>query len=114
VSQIQEVNLAFPPILDIEGSTKEISPEQFKKYEPIYIDWLEQVEKFTGHRPMVSCCYDFYMAYGKNSKLKQHDFWIASYGSDVFPSSCRLRQISDRGRIAGWNADVDIDVLMYK
>jgi GH25 family lysozyme M1 (1,4-beta-N-acetylmuramidase) len=54
------------------------------------------------------------MAYGKNSKLKQYDFWIASYGSNVFPSSCRLRQISDRGRIAGWNADVDIDVLMYK
>ena len=114
LNQIQEVNLAFPPILDIEGSTKEISPEQFKKYEPIYIDWLEQVEKFTGHRPMVYCCYDFYMAYGKNSKLNQYDFWIASYGSNVFPASCRLRQVSDRGRIAGWNADVDIDVLIYK
>ena len=56
LKQIQEVNLAFPPILDIEGSTKEISPEQFQHFEPIYIDWLEQVEKFTGHRPMVYCC----------------------------------------------------------
>ncbi len=113
VQQIQEVNLAFPPILDIEGSTKEISPDQFKEYEPIYLDWLEKVEHFTGYRPMIYCCYNFYMAYGKNSKLNQYDFWIASYSSNDFPASCRLRQITDRGRIAGWNSNVDIDVLMY-
>ena len=113
LKQIEEVKLAFPPILDIEGSTKEISLEQFIQYEPIYLEWLDKVEHFTGSRPMIYCCYDFYMAYGRTSKLNQYDFWIASYSSNDFPASCRLRQISDRGRIAGWNANVDIDVLMY-
>jgi hypothetical protein len=113
LKQIQEVNLEFPPILDIEGSTKEISSEQFQEYEPIYLEWLEKVERFTGRRPLVYCCYDFYMAYGRKSRLNQYDFWIASYGSNEFPASCRLRQITDRGRVAGWNANVDIDVLLY-
>ena len=113
VQQIQEVKLAFPPILDIEGSTKEISAEQFREYEPIYLEWLEMVEHFTGRRPMIYCCYDFYMAYAQNSRLKDYDFWIATYGSANFPSSCRLRQITDKGKIAGWNADVDIDVLLH-
>lgn len=113
LKQIQEVNLEFPPILDIEGSTKEISSEQFLEYEPIYLEWLEKVERFTGRRPLVYCCYDFYMAYGRKSRLNQYDFWIATYGSNEFPTSCRLRQITDRGRVAGWNANVDIDVLLY-
>lgn len=113
LKQIEEVKLAFPPILDIEGSTKEISPEQFKQYEPIYLEWLEKVEHYIGRRPMIYCCYDFYMAYGRKSKLNQYDFWIAAYQSNDFPASCRLRQISETGRIAGWNEYVDIDVLLY-
>jgi lysozyme len=113
LKQIEEVKLDFPPILDIEGSTKEISPEQFKENEALYIEWLDQVEQFTGLRPMIYCCYDFYMAYGRNSKLKQYDFWIAAYNLNDFPASCRLRQISETGRIAGWKEKVDIDVLLY-
>lgn len=110
--QIEEVKLDFPPILDIEGSTLEISRSTFERWEPIYIEWLETVERALGISPLIYCCHDFYKNFAVGSKLEKYDFWIADYSSGEIPEHCRLRQISEHGRIAGWDADVDIDVLI--
>ncbi len=112
LSQIEEVKLAFPPILDIEGSTLEIPQETFERWEPLYLEWLEGVEKRLGIRPMIYCCHDFYKAYAQGSRLAKYDFWIADYSYRDIPEQCRLRQISEHGRISGWDAEVDIDVLL--
>ena len=114
LNQIQDVDLAFPHILDIEGSTKEIKPSDFARYEPLYLEWLQGVEQQTHVRPIIYCCHDFYKAYGRDSRLAQYDFWIADYTSSDLPSTCYMRQISETGRLAGWNSYVDIDVLLNR
>jgi len=114
LQQIEEVKLAFPPILDIEGSTLEIPQATFERWEPKYIEWLELVEQRSGIRPMIYCCHNFYKAYAKGSRLEKYDFWIADYSYREIPETCRLRQISEHGRISGWDAEVDIDVLFNK
>lgn len=112
LDETSDVTLAFPPILDIEGSTSEISKSHFLEIEPLCLLWLERVEAETGIRPMIYCCLDFYNAYGTDSRLADYTFWIANYGKAAFPESCSLRQISETGRIAGWRSYVDIDVLI--
>ena len=113
LKQIEEVRLSFPPVLDIEGSTRQISEEKFTKvYEPVCVEWLKEVERRTGVRPMIYCCRDFYEHYGSSSQLASYRFWIASYGGNVsWPQGCRLRQISETGRLSGWDCPVDIDLL---
>lgn len=111
LGQIQDVNLAFPPILDIEGSTLDVSRSTFERWEPLCIEWLEAVERRTGVTPMIYCCLDFYNAYARGSRLGSYDFWIAGYQKRDFPAGCRMRQISETGRLAGWEAKVDIDVF---
>lgn len=112
LNQIKGINHDFPCILDIEGSSREVTAKDFKKQESRYIEWLQKVESSTHRQPIIYCCYDFYDHYGRNSKLSDYEFWIADYSqrSDRH-HPCRLRQISDKGRLAGWASNVDVDVL---
>lgn len=111
LNALRDVPLDFPAILDIEGSSREIPADVFREQEPAYVEWLQYVTRRTGRRPVIYCCYDFWQHYGRDTRLADYDFWVARYRGK-FPPECKFRQVSDRGRLAGWVSDVDVDVII--
>lgn len=109
LSKIRPEIIDGPIVLDIEGSSQEISKKKFKQMKPIIKKWLSRVEKQLKRKPMIYCCYDFYKHYGNSDIFKGYDFWIASYSSRKPANNWAIHQFTDQGRICGWPYPVDLD-----
>lgn len=97
-----------PIVLDIEGSTLEISRKAFNAMKPNIKCWLHDVEAALGQKPMIYCCYDFYKNYGQADIFAGYDFWIASYRSSL-NTNWVMHQYSEKGKVIDWPMRVDLD-----
>lgn len=98
-----------PIVLDIEGSTLEVSAKKFKKMKPKIQLWLKGVEQALGRKPMIYCCNDFYKHYGSSEIFDGYEFWVAKYSNRDIPSDWAIHQYSERGKVEGWPMNVDLD-----
>lgn len=112
---IKDIKLSFPPVLDIEGSSAEISREKFDSLVPEMKTWLSLVENETGHRPLIYCCEDLYKTYFMQSEFAdKYKFWIARYTysfDPLMPAGASIHQFSDKGRLYGWKSNVDLNIM---
>ena len=98
------------PVLDLE-----IAPNQSEKaqYVANVSRWLKHVADQTGCTPMIYASPSFWREHlGKD--LSEYGFWLAEYSSKPKPPETApawtFWQYSQRGKVAGINGLVDVDV----
>jgi lysozyme len=74
--------------------------------------WLEEVEKLTGHRPIIYCSLNYFETKFKRH-FKDYHFWIAAYSQ--VPESLNDKrvlywQFSEKGQLPGCDEWVDLNV----
>ena len=111
---IERVDLQYgdlPPVLDVEvldDVNKDVMVARLKI-------WLEMVEEAFGIRPIIYTNMKYYNRYLAED-FAEHTLWIARYNAKKTPELSKDRnwdfwQYGDRGRIAGINGAVDLNVF---
>lgn len=100
-------DIDLPPMLDVE--TEGFSDKDLIAKMKI---WLEEIEKRTGHRPIIYTSHHFFDTKFKND-FKNYNFWIASYSRK--PNSLEDKRVvhwqySESGKIPGCSELVDLNV----
>lgn len=96
----------MPPVLDAE-----VEGESDAKLISGMHEWLKIVEAKTKLKPIIYTSYHLYSTKFK-TKFEGYVFWIASYNPDqsrVDDSSIKFWQYSDKGKIPGIDALVDLN-----
>ena len=113
----------LPPVLDLETH----DGQRRDKIIPAVKTWLDRVEAAFGKKPMIYSGKFFLQDYlsessgGPPSWAKDHPLWIAQYPNQYVPGSepslprgwftWTFWQYSERGRVNGINANVDLNVF---
>ncbi|WP_114777626.1 glycoside hydrolase family 25 protein [Botryobacter ruber] len=101
----------LPPVLDVEASVPGMDAAEFRQN---VRTWLETIENHYGFRPIIYTNQSFYRRWLKGH-FNEYFFWIARYSSaepQIHESDKWLFwQFSDRGRIPGIKADVDLNTF---
>ena len=104
----------FPPVLDVEPSDAQINQigggeELLKRVR----QWLQQVERRTGKRPILYISQMFVNKYLANADdIKQkYNVWIARYGEYKPDVKLVYWQLTPDGRVNGITGPVDINVF---
>lgn len=88
--------------------TKGVNPTE-KLVGGIVAAFLDKIKK-AGYTPMLYTNVDFINRY--YSKIKNnYPLWLAQWGVSKPKYSCDLWQMSDKGKIAGINGNVDLDIM---
>ena len=109
---IQIVNLKegdLPPVLDVEKSLG-VSVSQMQKGVK---EWLDEVEKHYGVKPILYTNIDFYDHYFQTG-FDDYPLWIAHYLQPEKPrieSKWTFWQHSEKGRVDGIKAPVDFNIF---
>ena len=67
-----------------------------------------------GYKAGVYCNLDYYNNMYDSATLNKYTLWLAQYTKSSPKVKCAYHQYSDKGRIAGINADVDLDTCYIK
>jgi lysozyme len=99
----------LPPVLDVEVATKGMSGEELRQNIRV---WLEAVQAHYGVKPIIYTNQNFYRRW-LQGYFQDFHFWIARY-SPTEPETHETDkwffwQYSDRGRIPGIKAAVDMN-----
>lgn len=113
----------LPPVLDLETH----DGQRRDKIVPAVKIWLDRVESAFGKKPIIYSGQYFLQDYlseaggGPPSWAKDHPLWLAQYPSQYAPGmqpflprgwfKWTFWQYSDKGRLNGINADVDLNVF---
>lgn len=107
LSQWDHRDIDLPPMLDVES-------EGFSDSDLIakMKIWLTEIEKTTGHRPIIYCSLDYFENKFKNH-FQNYKFWIAAYSRE--PSALDdprviYWQFSEKGHLPGCDEHVDLNV----
>jgi lysozyme len=111
VSSMGELEGMLPPVADVE----ERGAMSVSAYSRMVLDFLDEVEKLTGVRPIVYANHDYSINQLSGQAFSVYDEWIAWYRTSppqkqigVF-YGWRFWQYSDSGRIPGISGNVDLD-----
>lgn len=110
ISKVKLVPGDLPPVLDIEALPRHQSVSSLRKGVQ---NWLNIVEKHYGVKPIIYTGDTFYQHHLAGHGFDDHAFWIANYNPVPAPSHPKwdIWQFSMKGRIAGINHDVDLNVF---
>lgn len=105
----REIDL--PPVLDVETEASSDKILIANMY-----DWLEYVEKHTGHRPIIYTSQSFYETKFQD-EFENYSFWIAAYSKK--PSCINDKRIihwqfTDQGLIPEIDHTIDVNVSKQK
>lgn len=104
----------FPPVLDLEPSTKQIEAMGGVKVLFAAVrTWLRTVEANVGVKPILYVGQSFVNRYLPLAPDIMHDYrvWIARYGEYKPDVHLVFWQLSPDGRVEGISGDVDINVF---
>lgn len=96
----------FPPVLDIEkyeSAQVNLSDEEFSKIVPIAKEWLQEIEKHYGVKPIIYTNMRTYTNFLKpDAAFGKYYYWIAYPGSTPPEvNNCIIWQFHHHGKIAG-------------
>lgn len=100
-------DMDLPPMLDVE--TEGFSDSDLIAKMKI---WLTEVERLTGHRPIIYCSLHFFETKFKKD-FKNYKFWIAAYSQEpeiLEDPRVLYWQFSETGEIPGCRELVDLNV----
>ncbi|WP_018476417.1 glycoside hydrolase family 25 protein [Pontibacter roseus] len=102
----------LPPVLDVEVIDKHTSGAELRRG---MHKWLEAVTEHYGVKPIIYTNQNFYRRW-LQGHFKEYHFWIARY-STVEPDIDQedkwlFWQYTDRGRIPGVNANIDLNFFV--
>lgn len=111
ISKVPKVNDSFPPIIDVEVSSK------YKKEEVIseLKNMIERLEKYYGKKVIIYVDYKSYKNFIEN-ELKDNPIWIRDirfYPNIKEENRWIIWQYSNRGRVQGIDGFTDKNVLRY-
>lgn len=112
IETIKNYKLEYPVVYDFEYRTVVNNPlaDDRRLATDVIITFLSDIES-AGYYPMVYSNIDFSQRYLELDRLTERfDFWFAHYDISAPDKRCNIWQRSCTGRIAGINADVDLDV----
>lgn len=100
----------LPPILDLEID-KKVMAKEHDKVVRMAKQWLAAIEKHYGVKPIIYTYNNYYIDYLKGHGLDGYDYWIARYGAEPSARHWEIWQQTDKGRAAGIDHAVDIDLF---
>lgn len=100
----------LPPVLDIEALPRRQSVSSLRKG---IQNWLNIIENHYGVKPIIYTGDTFYQHHLAGHGFDNYKFWIANYNHVPEPNhqDWGIWQFSMKGRIAGINHDVDLNVF---
>lgn len=107
LAQWNHRDMDLPPMLDVE--TEGFSDTDLIAKMTI---WLTEVERLTGHRPIIYCSLDFFEKKFVNH-FENYSFWIAAYSrkpNALIDPRVKYWQFSEKGKLPGCNEFVDLNV----
>lgn len=103
----------LPPALDYEDTGSGLGPNDLVNWAQ---RWLDTVEQLTGRTPIVYAANWYWSGYLANTKqFARYPAWVANYTTAAQPAmfggwnSWTFWQYTSSGRIAGINANVDLN-----
>lgn len=119
VARMRGLQLQLPPVLDLETNADKLSPAELEQWA---LDWLAEVQRLTGRRPLLYSCTSFLVARaGRGTRIAKggYRYWVARYrgGQAVDPGPLAafddwtIWQNSGHGKVPGISRPVDLDVL---
>ncbi|PRY15048.1 lysozyme [Pontibacter ummariensis] len=102
----------LPPVLDVEVVEPGMKGEELRRNIKV---WLEEITAHYGVKPIIYTSQNYYRRW-LQGHFQEYHFWIARY-SDNKPElhqadSWMFWQHTDRGRVTGINAAVDMNFFM--
>ena len=102
----------FPHVLDVEGEASKVPDEQLTAW---CVEWLETVEKLTGHPAMLYTGASFAKS-NLRKPLGKWPLWIAHYDTDRPMandtwSEWAVFQYTSEGTVAGISGNVDVNAM---
>lgn len=102
----------LPHVLDVEGAAEDLGSAALTAW---CVEWLETVERLTGHRCMIYTGASFARSY-LGVELYQWPLWVAHYGVQTplgNPTWSRwaMHQYTDKGSISGIASAVDFNEM---
>ena len=114
----------LPPVLDLETHDGQVKNKIISRAKA----WLDEVEDAFGKKPIIYSGQYFLQSYfseaggGPPSWAKNYPLWLAQYPNSYIPGSSKpylpkgwfewtFWQYSDKGRVNGINASVDMNVF---
>lgn len=107
----------LPPVLDIEKNESgkvNLSDEEFSKIVPIAKEWLHEIEKYYGVKPIIYTNMRTYTKFLKpDATFEKYYYWIAYPGSTPPEvNNCIIWQFHHHGKVAGINENY-VDINKY-
>lgn len=101
----------LPPALDVEVEN-EIKEYGVNTLQTMTLEWLEQVEKKMGIKPVIYTRETIRNKYLNDSRFKKYQFWIARY-SDKGPDNFdwQIWQKTEHGQMNGHKGNIDINLF---
>lgn len=100
----------LPPVLDLEID-KKVMERDHAKVLKMAKEWLIQVERHYGVKPIIYTYNNYYIDYLKGHGFDDYDFWIARYGAEPSARHWEIWQFTEKGVCKGINHAVDIDLF---
>ena len=98
-------------VADSEGRMNKISVEERTQ---MAITFCEEIEK-AGYKPMIYYNMEMAALMLDLEQLEEYDKWFAYYNKDIyFPYDFKIWQYTDKGKVAGIETDVDLNIAFEK
>ncbi len=112
---IKDYDVSYPVVLDLEevtsnaARTAQMTKEEYTKAAITFCDKIRE----AGYTPMIYGNLKTFMIMLDLKKIEDYEKWFAYYDSTVyFPYDFSIWQYSAKGKIAGIEGDVDLNVCM--
>lgn len=113
LDEIEPYNITYPVVLDVEAvnvnnaRTENVTREERTEY---CIAFCEMIKK-AGYTPMIYGNLKTFMLLLDLEQLEDYDKWLAQYDTEVYyPYDFKVWQYTDKGKVAGINTEVDINI----
>jgi len=101
------VVLDVEKVADSEARMNKISKEERTR---VVKTFCEEIEK-AGYKPMIYHNMEMAVLMLELELLEEYDKWFAYYNKDIYyPYDFKIWQYSDKGRVAGIDGDVDLNI----
>lgn len=104
--------VTLPFVLDVEGEAADLGPSRLTEW---CCEWLETVERRSGHRVMIYTGASFARSY-LDARLVRWPLWVAHYGvkqplANPTWDCWAMHQYSDAGTVDGIAGNVDLNEM---
>lgn len=106
IEMLEQVNITYPVILDIEYNPGRLSRDELSKLAKEFCD----IVSAKGYTMFIYSYSNFFRDYLDLSKLGDYKLWVANYGETPKDIPHSIWQHTSIGKVKGISGDVDINV----